>query len=629
MLDDASSVRRDRLEVAVASLRHRGPDGEGIWISPDGRVGLGHTRLSIIDLEGGAQPLANESGRIHAVVNGEIYEHDRILEELVRRGHAPRSRSDSECVIHLYEEFGVHCLKYLRGEFAFVLWDEDNQMLFAARDRFGIKPLQYASVNGALHLASEAKALFAAGVPARWDQEALYSFVRGVHDASRTLFDGVLNIPPGHYLVATRGHRRLQRYWDIDYPRDPSGDGGPDDQEAAALVRDALEEAVKLRLRADVEVGCYLSGGIDSSAILALAAKHHSSPVHAYTISFEDERFDEKAIAAETARLVGARIDVLDVTEGMLAQHFADSVRQSEMLAINSHGCAKYLLSRRVRERSNKVVLTGEGADEIFGGYLSLQADALLQASADAAALSDLAAKNHAMSVLVDPSVLGRLAPSADTEIVLRTLGYVPSWMELGAKSRRHEVFAPLPDHLRNRNLYATFLAGIDVDGRLAGRERVHQSMYLLARANLATYILTVLGDRAEMAHSIEGRVPFLDHRVVERVAALPARFKIRGSIEKFVLREAVRPFVTPTVYERKKHVFLGPAPRREGALFQLVNDELRSTTFSSVPLYDATKVRALLDRLPTMPDAEYASWSSPLFQMTSAAILQRSFGLV
>ena len=208
----------ETLKRATKSIHHRGPDSQAVWLSSNHRVGLGHARLSIIDLATGDQPIANEDQRIHIVVNGEFYDFEPQRRELEHRGHQFRTRSDSEIALHLYEEFGTHCVQQLRGEFAFVLWDEANQTLFAARDRFGIKPLYYAVHDGTLHLASEVKALFAAGVPARWDHEYFYQHATGPSMSDRTLFEGVHQLPPGHYLMATSGGIRIVRYWELSYP---------------------------------------------------------------------------------------------------------------------------------------------------------------------------------------------------------------------------------------------------------------------------------------------------------------------------------------------------------------------------------------------------------------------------
>ena len=244
--------RRDPISTAVISratqsLHHRGPDGQRHWMAPDGRVALGHARLRIIDLITGDQPIANEDGRTRIIVNGEFYGYEPIQRELERSGHRLRTRSDSEIALHLYEDLGAQCLHRLRGEFAFVLWDEVNRTMFAARDRFGIKPLFYAFHDETLYFASEVKALFAAGVPARWDADSVsHSVEYGGHQV-RTLFEGVFQVPPGHYLLATDRHVQLIRYWDFDYPKADHKGAERSDVEYVAEFRQALEEAVRVR----------------------------------------------------------------------------------------------------------------------------------------------------------------------------------------------------------------------------------------------------------------------------------------------------------------------------------------------------------------------------------------------
>src|SRR5499427_4014931 len=338
------------LERATRRLYHRGPDGQRQWISPDGLVGLGHARLSIIDLTTGDQPIASEDGRKHIIVNGEFYDFENTQRKLELAGHHLRTRSDSEIALHLYEDLGTQCLHQLRGEFAFVLWDETNGTIFAARDRFGIKPLFYAVHKETLYLASEAKALFAAGVPANWDAESIYHCIEYGGHPTRTLFDGVFQIPPGHYLIATDKHIELHPYWDFNYPAMDRAAVPRPDVEYASEFRGALEEAVRIRLRADVAVGCYLSGGLDSCAVLGLAARHHPEPIRAFTLTFDDAGYDEEKEAREMAAKAGAEFFPIPIRQDDLADHFSDAILQSETLCVNAHGVAKYVLSRAVRD---------------------------------------------------------------------------------------------------------------------------------------------------------------------------------------------------------------------------------------------------------------------------------------
>lgn len=324
MYSSRGTVARADLERATRRLTQRGPDGQRQWIAPHGRVGLGHARLSIIDLRTGDQPIANEDGRLHIVVNGEFYDYERIQRELERRGHRLTTRSDSEIALHLYEDYGAACLRQLRGEFAFAVWDEANQTLFAARDRFGIKPLFYATHAGTLYVASEVKALFAAGVPARWNQQVRFGSMAGGHP-TETLFEGISQVPAGHYLVATAGYLHLHRYWDFNYPDASAPMPSRDDREYAERLRDVLDDAVRLRLRADVPVGCYLSGGLDSCAVLGLAAKHHSEPIRAFTLTFDRADYDEGPIAKEMAARTGADFFPVPIKQSDLADHFFDA----------------------------------------------------------------------------------------------------------------------------------------------------------------------------------------------------------------------------------------------------------------------------------------------------------------
>jgi asparagine synthase (glutamine-hydrolysing) len=632
IVSQGAPVSADALGSATSALYHRGPDGQRQWISGDGLVGLGHARLSIIDLETGDQPLANEDESIHAVVNGELYDFERIRTELEARGHRLRTKSDSEIVLHLYEDFGPGCLEHLRGEFAFALWDARSRTLFAARDRFGIKPLFYTRRGDSLLLASEAKALFAAGVPARWDLESFYdanSLI--VPRQDRTLFADIHQVPPGHYLLAREGRVEIVKYWDFDYPRTGSIQP-PGDIECAEAFRAALDEAVRLRLRADVPVGCYLSGGIDSCAVLGLAQRHRSDPIRTFTLRFDHAQYDEGEIAREMAEKAGAEFHPIPLHQSDLAEHFGEAIRHSETLCLNAHGVAKFVLSRAVREAGYKVVITGEGSDEILGGYPPFRRDMLLYDSEgqDEAEVKRLLAELEK----TNPVSRGLLLPdgkSLDLDGVRRRLGFAPSWMAAFGSTgfKLHALFADdFADELAGRDSFVALLDGIDAAGQLAGRPPVHQSLYLWGKSQLSNYVLAMLGDRMEMAHSVEGRVPFLDHHVVELVCSLPVRQKIRGLTEKYVLREATRSVLTETVYARHKHPFTSPpvALAPDERLHELLQETLRGPALEAMPFYDRDKVVKLLDSLPAMDDAARTAIDPALMVMLSACMLQEKF---
>jgi asparagine synthase (glutamine-hydrolysing) len=625
-------IAEETLQCATKSLYHRGPDGRRQWISPDRKVGLGHTRLSIIDLSTGDQPIASEDERTRIVANGEFYDYERTQRELESRGHRLRTRSDSEIALHLYEELGPQCLHQLRGEFAFAIWDEKQHCLFAARDRFGIKPLFYAWYNDTLYIASEVKALFAAGIPARWDHESIYQSASFGGHQIRTLYDGVHVLPPGHYLIATDRHFQINRYWDFNYPVASENAPRRSDADYIAEFRHVLEEAVRIRLRADVPVGVYLSGGLDSCAVLGLAARHHPDPIRAFTLTFENVDYDEGPIACEMAALVGAEFNTIPIGQKHLADNFADAIAQAESLCVNAHGVAKFILSKAVRDAGYKVVITGEGSDEILGGYAHFRRDMLLynREGQNPEEIEQLLAwlnENNTVS-------RGLLLPDGDIgnlDAVKRVLGYVPSWMETfnsRAVKMQPLLSGEFAERFAHRESYHQLIADLDVINQLKGRDALNQSLYLWGKSCLATYILVMLGDRMEMAHSIEGRVPFLDHRVVETICSQPVNMKIRGMTEKFVLREAVRDVITDTVYRRQKHPFLSPpATLSPDETFNTyVQDTLRGPVMASIPFFNQKAIIGLLDRLPSMDAGARTANDQILMPLVSMCVLHERF---
>ena len=616
-------ISADALSRAVRTLHHRGPDGQRTWVSVSGRVALGHARLSIIDLVTGDQPIANEDGSVQIVVNGEFYDYERVQRELEQNGHRLRTRSDSEIALHLYEDLGMQFVHRLRGEYAFVIWDERAKKLFAVRDRFGVKPLFYAVHNDALYIASEMKALFAAGVPAAWDEESLH-YSLPFTPPGRTLFKGVYALPPGYYLTAESTTITLTQYWDIEYPAIDESRSCLRDEEYIEGFRATIDEAIRVRLRADVPVGCYLSGGIDSCAVLGLASRHRTDPIRAFTLRFDHADYDEGVAAEEMARMAGADWVPIPISGDSLADNFADAIYHAESLCLNAHCVAKYLLSRAVREAGFKVVLTGEGSDEMLGGYAHFREDMLRYDSAgqDSAEIQRLMiqleeANKVSQGILISRETL-EVSP-----LMTRLLGFTPSmYMPFVVRSHRLGL-------LFDSNHSAQFdgcdrasllLNNIDVRRRLKGRAPVHQSLYLWSKTALPGYILTLLGDRMEMAHSIEGRVPFLDHHVAEFLFTTPVNLKIRGLTEKYILREATRDVLTDTVYRRQKHPFLSPPDAQGGRsrMTALIQDTLRSHTVDAVPFLNGRMVRALADRLETMTPPERASIDTDLMLLVS-----------
>jgi asparagine synthase (glutamine-hydrolysing) len=631
---------RDRVERALDALGRRGPDGRGVFLESrdDVNVILGHTRLAIVDAERGAQPIANEDETRVLAFNGEIYGHAELRVELEAKGHRFKSRCDAEIALHLYEELGPAMLSRLRGEYAFVIWNARDRVLFAARDRFGVKPLVYAEHDGITYVGSQAKALFAAGFPARWDDASFFqaaSLQYTLPDA--TLFEGVHVIPPGHYLLLHDGHLRIRRYWDLDYPtQNALQSNGQSDQRAqdfetaASALRSELSDAVRVRLRADVPVAFQLSGGIDSSAVLALGASMLDRPADAFTVSFDDARYDERPIAEEMAKHVGARLRIISTNREQLVQELPRAIADGEGLAVNAHIAAKHVLSRAIRDAGFKVVLTGEGADEVLAGYAHLRLDL------DQRRAVKLAGDNVVSTGLMLPD--GGGDAQLDTSAIGRAIGFVPTWLRAKA-SLGHRVRALLREDwvarwtthcsFADRDPFAMLLAHVDVGGQLEGRGRVEQALYLWSKLALEGYILRTLGDGMEMAHSVEGRLPFLDHRVFELVRTFPTHFKINADgVEKAVLRAAVGPLLTERLRSRPKHPFLAPPSlaNADGSIPPLVMDLLRGG--HGAPFFDRTKVDALLDRLPAMSAEERIATEPALMIALSVAVLHAHFHL-
>ena len=617
-------VSRTAVERATTALAHRGPDGQRTWLSPSSRAALGHARLAVNDPEG-AQPLANESGRFHLAANGEFYDFRAARTALEGRGHRFRTRSDSEVALHLYEDLGPSCLDRLRGQFAFVVWDEERQTLFAARDRFGLKPLFYCRRPDALYLASEAKALFAAGVPRDWDPQAAYHALHACPDERRSLFADVRQLPPGHFLTATDAGVRISRWWDLPATTDRRpADASPD---PASRVRELLEESVRLRLDADVPVGCLLSGGLDSSAVLGVASAAATKPPTAFTVGFEHADYDESGPARRMAQAAGADHRVRTLASADLADHFAAAVRHAETLQYNAHGVARFLLARSVRTAGYKVVLAGEGADEAFFGYEFLRSAA--EASSGPRFWGRLCLLPR---LLRSPArrYPGLAAASPWLARIATVLGAGPSLFARLARGLAHVHAVCAPEFLaefEGYDPYRTYYRRCDRTADLSKREPARQLLYLWLHSLFANYHLAA--DRLDMAHGVEVRLPFLDHRLFEHVNQLALPLLVGGPQEKHLLRQAARPYLPAAARDRPKRPFWAPpagtSPR--DPLHDFLQDTLRGADMAAVPFFRQAALVRFLDRLPALPAADRPAADSLLFVAASAAVLQGEYG--
>jgi asparagine synthase (glutamine-hydrolysing) len=616
-------ICHERVAAATKALEHRGPDGDGHWIAPDARIALGHRRLAVLDLKTGAQPIASEDGQVVVTANGEFYGFEEIRRELEEHGHRFRTQSDSEIVVHLYEEMGERCVERLRGEFAFVLWDEASRKLFAVRDRFGIKPLHYVEHNGELLLASEAKAFFAAGVPALWDMESVFRTLFLCMGDDQSLFNGIRQIPPGHLLTHTEGTTRVRRYWDATYPL---ADERHADDEATSIerVRSLIEESVRLRMRADVPVGCLLSGGIDSSAVLGFASRY-CPRMRAFTIAFDDPRFDESCFARDTAAFVGASFETVDAGQRRLADNFAESVAHGEVIQYNAHGTARYLLSHAVQRAGYKVVLAGEGADELFAGYGFASSAVLSRASR-----GSLQGKIALLMRLLRPTNQAERAVRATSPWLVRAsrvLNLSPQMMDplaarmtmmQGILSREFTALTTTGDP------YRAMFEGLAPMPSIRGREPAKQLIYLWMKSIFPAYVLAA--DRADMAHGIEVRLPFLDHVLFDYVRRIPVSLLAANGRRKHVLREAASSVLSSAVRDRAKKPLMAPSftARREDPLNEVVRDILRSQATDSLPFFDRRALSTLVDRR----DDGHATADPLLLMAASLAVMQERYRL-
>ena len=543
----------------IGALHHRGPDGTGVFLDAD--IGLAHARLSIIDIAGGAQPIHNEDSSVQVVFNGEIFNYIELRAGLERRGHRFYTDTDTEVIVHLYEEHGEDFVAVLNGQFAIALWDATRRQLVLARDRTGIRPLFYTERGGRLVFASEVKALFTLPeVPRRLDVAALAEvFSYWAPLEPHTVFEGVQALPPGHLLVSSAGQVRTHRYWDWSFPEE--ADSGRSADDCAHELRDLLIDSVRLQLRADVPVGAYLSGGLDSSIITSLINNHSDTPLRTFSLTFEDAEFDESAQQQELVTHLRTQHSSLRVSRADIARAFPRTVWHIETATVRTAPAPLMLLSAHAREAGYKVVLTGEGADEVFGGYDLFKEAKIRRFLARAPAST------------WRPRILERMYPYLKNSPASGR-AFTHRFFSEGAEHLHAPWFAHMPRMTTTRRVLQFLrpelqeqLAGTDpyralADTLPAGIGKwlpMGRDQYVEAHTLMSGYLLSCQGDRVAMANSIEGRVPFLDHRLIEFANRLPAHYKLRGLTEKYLLKRAMRGEVPESIRTRTKQPYRAP----------------------------------------------------------------------
>jgi asparagine synthase (glutamine-hydrolysing) len=547
----------ETLARMLAVIQHRGPDGSGMY--RDTWAGLGSVRLSIIDLAGGDQPIGNEDGTLWIVFNGEIFNYVELRPELEQRGHRFTTASDTEVILHLYEEMGPACLQRLNGQFAIAIWDTRARSLFLARDRAGIRPLFYTQAGGRLIFGSEIKAILASGeVQARIDPQALRdTFTYWSPQPPRSIFQGIQELPPGHYLLAANGRVDVQRFWSLNFSPDPTPrEAGSYLEELEAL----LVDATRIRLRADVPVGAYLSGGLDSSLTTALIRDLHQNRLDTFSIAFSDPAFDESPFQQQMAAHLGTDHHVVFCTHAGIGEALPDVVWHAEAPILRTAPIPMYMLSHLVRSHGFKVVMTGEGADEFLAGY-----DIFKEMKIRRFWAQDPESVQR-------PKLLQRLYPD------VQGLGGSSAFLTAFFKKDLEQTGSPYYSHLiRWKNTARTwrFLAegggaaapAVEPDPR-ALPEGFHtwpplgQAQYLEATTFLAPYLLASQGDRMAMAHSVEGRYPFLDYRVMEFCSRLPSSMKMPALVEKWLLKQLGKKYLPDAIWQRVKRPYRAPIHR-------------------------------------------------------------------
>lgn len=552
--DPENRIERSGIETMLAPVVHRGPDGQGVYL--DRNIGLGHARLSIIDVAGGGQPMANEDETVWIVFNGEIYNFQSLRKNLLPRGHIFRTHTDTEVILHLYEDYGVDCLKYLRGMFAFAIWDTKRRRLFVARDRVGIKPLYYCRTNDSLWFASELKAIVADPAVSREicapaiRQFLSFFFVPGEH----TMFQSVKKLLPGHYLVAENGKISINRYWDLEFTTERWTK--PFD-EAVEELRELLGSTVRDHMIADVPVGVLLSGGVDSSAVLSFAVQRTDEKVKTFTVGFDGGNVvDERPYARLTAGQFGAEHYEISISPDDFWNFLPAYVWHMEEPVCEPPAVALYYVSKLAREHV-KVLLSGEGGDEAFAGYPNY------------ANLLRLKRLN---------SILGPFSkPAGAAASTVGALFAEPRFRRYGQALGRSlpefyfsRTSGPMSFFNRQGSNFFTwkFSAGTSagspddfialLSSPVKDEPLLNQMLYVDTKTWLPDDLL-VKADKITMANSLELRVPLLDHQVLEFAASLPADFKVRGRETKRILKAAFAKVLPSEIINRKKAGF--PVP--------------------------------------------------------------------
>ena len=602
-IDGPDDISLDTIKSMIGALRHRGPDESGVYV--DDRVGLGHARLSIIDLSSGVQPIHNEDKSMWIVYNGEVFNYLELRQALQKKGHRFYTTSDTEVVLHLYEEEGPDCLTKLNGQYGLAIWDARKKELFLARDRLGIRPLYYTIINETLLFGSEIKAIFMnENVRREIDPAAMAQiFTFWTTLTPRTAFKDICELPPGHYLKTSKGKVTIKKYWDIPlYGRHEQSDLAP--QEICQRVQELLQDAVRIRLRADVPVGCYLSGGLDSSGASALVVRNFDSDVRTFGIRFEQDGFDEGEHQGRMVSFLGTNHTEIQATNEKIGASLPDCLWHCEKPLLRTAPIPLFLLSDVVHKSGYKVVLTGEGADEVFGGYNIFR---------EAKARRFWARYPDSQS---RAGLIGELYPYIFNNPRLKRSSQ--SFFARGLDKTDDPIFSHLIRWENTSRLKTFFSAGLaDAIGPYTGYDQVRESLpeaygqadnlakaqYLEMTIFLSNYLLSSQGDRVAMAHSLEIRLPYLDPHVIDFMGRVPAKWKILGLNEKHILKKSFQGILPEEIVGRSKHPYRAPIKQSllNEKTAEYTREALSEKSLERADLFDAGKVSRLLRKLQNL----------------------------
>jgi asparagine synthase (glutamine-hydrolysing) len=570
----------DRLLAMTGAIAHRGPDDESIHLEPG--LALGARRLSIVDLEGGRQPLANEDGSVWVAFNGELFEYPELRAELLAEGHHLATRCDTEAWVHLYEDLGEAMFDRARGQFAVSLWDRPNGTLILGRDRVGICPLYYAERDGWLLWGSEVKALLASGlVEPKPDPRGIdHLFTFFCAGTTRTFFEGVTSIPPGHFLRVRDGRVELKKYWDLDFPDAGHERRLDDPTPLVEELEDLLRRAVERRLRGDVPVVSYISGGLDSTVVLGLSSRQRGRAVPSFTIGLDKAGPDERSNSTESARVLGSPLTTVVMDRSKIAAAFPELVVAAEGPVLDTSCAALMRLARAVHDEGYKVALTGEGADEALAGYVWYKSQKVRNWFGRHL--------GQALPMLARRALLAAVGGGSDRRHPLFAIGGVRTaqqdMYELIAQSRPTLYSAAMWDRLGDHDTYSDLAITND---RITRWHPLNQSLYVGYRVMLAGLLMISKGDRIAMHSSIETRYPFLDEEVIAFCAGIAPEYKLHGLTEKWILRQVAARTLPARIANRPKTMFRASlsktflGPHRPGWVDQLLSPEsLRATGY-------------------------------------------------